>query len=156
MAALLTRCRLKKPGSGLSPLTWSFLWWRERDLNPRRQDFQSCALPTELSRRRIYRLPRELYLAEPTGFEPAISGLTGRRVNLATPRLRVINLRWGPSCSALGPSQYSILSLHPGQSRAVPAATRQPLHHQGGSMSKPSRPALSLVPPTEFESVSPP
>ncbi len=30
------------------------------------------------------------FLAEPTGFEPAISGLTGRRVYQATPRLRVI------------------------------------------------------------------
>jgi hypothetical protein len=29
----------------------------------------------------------ELNVAEPTGFEPAISGLTGRRVNQATPRL---------------------------------------------------------------------
>src|SRR5665213_1792194 len=25
------------------------LWWPERDLNPRRQPFQGCALPTELS-----------------------------------------------------------------------------------------------------------
>ena len=29
----------------------------------------------------------ECKVAEPTGFEPAISGLTGRRVNQATPRL---------------------------------------------------------------------
>ncbi len=47
-------------------------WCREAELNCRHADFQSAALPTELSR---------LILAELTGLEPAIFGLTGRYVN---------------------------------------------------------------------------
>ena len=47
-------------------------WWRDPELNWGHTDFQSVALPTELSRHRV---------AELTGLEPATSGVTGRRSN---------------------------------------------------------------------------
>ncbi|GEM_PF-1970044 len=66
------------------PLSYSrmilFSWWRDPESNWGHADFQSAALPTELSR-------QNNKVAEPTGFEPAISGLTGRHVYQATPRL---------------------------------------------------------------------
>src|SRR5690606_18163667 len=54
-------------------------------------------------------------VAEPTGFEPAISGLTGRRVNQATPRLRLQRVFYHPA--------------DPKSSRAAPVAafSRRPL-----------------------------
>src|SRR5690606_14308378 len=54
-------------------------------------------------------------MAEPTGFEPAISGLTGRRVNQATPRLRLQSVFYHPA--------------DPKSSRAAPVAafSRRPL-----------------------------
>ena len=47
------------------------LWWFRTESNRRHVDFQSTALPTELL---------NLNMAEPTGFEPAISCVTGRHV----------------------------------------------------------------------------
>ena len=50
-------------------------WCLEAESNHRHEDFQSSALPTELSRQN---------LAELTGIEPAIFGVTGRRDNRYT------------------------------------------------------------------------
>ena len=51
-------------------------WCRDPELNWGHPDFQSGALPAELSRH-----PIQLALAEPTGLEPATSGLTGQCAN---------------------------------------------------------------------------
>ena len=52
-------------------------WWLETESNRPHEDFQSSALPTELSS------PFKK-LAVPTGIEPAISCVTGRHVNRYT------------------------------------------------------------------------
>ena len=67
-------------GDALPLSHFRMIWCRDPELNWGHEDFQSSALPTELSRR---------FLAEPTGLEPAISGLTGRHVNRTTPRLHL-------------------------------------------------------------------
>ena len=56
---------------------YSFIsyWWRDPELNWGHTDFQSVALPTELSRH----LSGVKKVAELTGLEPATSGVTGRR-----------------------------------------------------------------------------
>gem|GEM_PF-6011747 len=59
-------------------------WCLEADSNHRHEDFQSSALPTELS--------RQVKMAELTGIEPAISGLTGRHVNRYTTAPRTGNM----------------------------------------------------------------
>ena len=46
-----------------------YFWWLQRELNQRHKDFQSSALPTELWSQ----------MAVPTGFEPVISCVTGKR-----------------------------------------------------------------------------
>ena len=48
-------------------------WWLRTGLNCRHQDFQSCALPTELQSHKK--------MAVPKGLEPSIFCVTGRRVN---------------------------------------------------------------------------
>ena len=53
------------------------IWWLETESNRPHEDFQSSALPTELSS------PFKK-LAVPTGIEPAISCVTGRHVNRYT------------------------------------------------------------------------
>ena len=63
-------------------------WWPGAESNCRPQVFQTCALPTEL--------PGRCSVAGTTGFEPAISGLTGRRELQASPRPR------GPEAVHLG------------------------------------------------------
>ena len=50
-------------------------WWRDPELNWGHTDFQSVALPTELSRHHRYKM------AESTRLELATSGVTGRRSN---------------------------------------------------------------------------
>src|SRR6056297_3424295 len=62
------------------------IWWRGTESNCRHRDFQSPALPTEL--------PRHL-LAEPTGLEPATSGVTGRHPKPTRPRLHVFLIAGG-------------------------------------------------------------
>jgi hypothetical protein len=52
------------------PLSYARKWCLGAESNHRHEDFQSSALPTEL--------PRQM--AELTGIEPAISGVTGRHV----------------------------------------------------------------------------
>ena len=54
----------------------------EPELNQRHMDFQSIALPTELSRQNDYSfcVTTSVKMADPTGFEPAISSVTGRHV----------------------------------------------------------------------------
>ena len=47
-------------------------WWLQRESNQRHRDFQSLALPTELWSQ---------IMAVPTGLEPAIFCVTGKRVN---------------------------------------------------------------------------
>ena len=76
---------------------WGDSWWLGTESNRRHEDFQSSALPTELpsqnqnfrlsespkSNRITLRRPSSLCgdkMAEPTGFEPAISCVTGRHV----------------------------------------------------------------------------
>ena len=49
-------------------------WWRDPELNRGHADFQSAALPTELSRHR-----KTSKMAGLTGLEPATSGVTGQR-----------------------------------------------------------------------------
>ena len=49
-------------------------WWRDPELNWGHTDFQSVALPTELSRHLS-----GVKMAELTGLEPETSGVTGRR-----------------------------------------------------------------------------
>ncbi len=66
-------------------------WWPGAESNCRPQVFQTCALPTEL--------PGRCSVAGTTGFEPAISGLTGRRELQASPRPR------GPEAVHLGHPQ---------------------------------------------------
>ena len=58
---------------------YSFIsyWWRDPELNWGHTDFQSVALPTELSRH----LSGVEKVAELTGLEPATSGVTGQRSN---------------------------------------------------------------------------
>ncbi len=56
------------------------MWLGCLDSNQGMQESKSCALPTWLH-------PKQM--AEPTRFELAISGVTGRRVNQTTPRLRI-------------------------------------------------------------------
>ncbi len=71
--ALARRCSTAE----LLPL----IWWLRAESNRRHADFQSAALPTEL--------PSRIWLAELTGLEPAISGLTGRCVRPATPQFHI-------------------------------------------------------------------
>src|SRR5690606_23128089 len=65
-------------------------WWTGAESNRRHSDFQSDALPTELPVRtrdeshakvRGGPVQRLAPVAEPTGLEPAISGVTGRCVD---------------------------------------------------------------------------
>src|SRR5262245_45589965 len=44
-----------KGTSGFSPEVPLFIGWAEWELNPPHQDFQSCALPTELSAQHVRR-----------------------------------------------------------------------------------------------------
>ena len=53
----------------------SIEWWPKPGLNRRHTDFQSVALPTELSGH---------LMADQTGIEPAVSSVTGRHVNRYT------------------------------------------------------------------------
>ena len=46
-----------KTGFPTKPRTLYFIEWAEGESNPRHQDFQSCALPTELSAPRLQSLP---------------------------------------------------------------------------------------------------
>src|SRR5690606_33623647 len=69
-------------GDALPLSYFRLLWWLRAESNRRHADFQSAALPTELP---------SLFLAELTGLEPAISGLTGRCVRPTTPQFRKIN-----------------------------------------------------------------
>ncbi len=55
--------------------------------------FQACALPTELLDRDMHNRLAAVMLAVPTGFEPATSGLTGRRE---------LHFTTGPDRSLLG------------------------------------------------------
>jgi hypothetical protein len=50
-------------------------WWLGTESNRRHEDFQSSALPTELPS-----LTLKKKMAELTGFEPAVSCVTGRHV----------------------------------------------------------------------------
>ena len=81
-------CRLKmERKTGFEPATLALarrcstteplphIWCRDPESNWGHADFQSAALPTELSRQKM---------AELTGIEPAISGVTGRHVNRYT------------------------------------------------------------------------
>ena len=58
-------------GDALPLSHFRMLWCRDPESNWGHEDFQSSALPTELSRH---------IMAELTGVEPAISGVTGRHV----------------------------------------------------------------------------
>ena len=63
-------------------------WWLQLESNQRHQDFQSCALPTELWS----------HMAVRTGLEPVISRVTGERDNHYTnePWLRESDLNQQP------------------------------------------------------------
>ena len=50
-------------------------WWRDPELNWGHADFQSAALPSELSRL------KRIFMAGPTRLELATSGVTGRHSN---------------------------------------------------------------------------
>ena len=67
--ALARRCSTAEL---LPPIT--SIWWLRPESNWRHADFQSAALPTELPSHIPFKM------AELTGIEPAIFGLTGRRV----------------------------------------------------------------------------
>ena len=54
-------------------------WWPKQESNQRHRDFQSLALPTELSGHL-----KKIQLADQTGIEPAIFSVTGRHVNRYT------------------------------------------------------------------------
>ena len=56
------------------PLNWH-KWWRDPELNWGHADFQSAALPSELSRL------KRIIMAGPTRLELATSGVTGRHSN---------------------------------------------------------------------------
>ena len=51
-------------------LSFCFLWWPERESNPRHEDFQSSALPTELSGRTRPRIKRDspMFVKSPRWF----------------------------------------------------------------------------------------
>lgn len=51
---------------------FNFKWWSWTELNRRHAELQSAALPTEL---------HDHKMATPTGLEPVISSVTGRRDN---------------------------------------------------------------------------
>ena len=65
----------------------SYKWWPKSELNRRHKDFQSFALPTELSGHT---------LADQTGFEPAVPSVTGRYVNRYTtdPTIRLLIIEY--------------------------------------------------------------
>ena len=65
------------------------MWWRDPELNWGHTDFQSVALPTELSRHLSAMFKK---VAELTGLEPATSGVTGRRSNRIELQLHFIVL----------------------------------------------------------------
>ena len=81
--------------------TYSIHWWRDPELNRGHTDFQSVALPTELSRP----ISQDLYfMAGPTRLELATFGVTGRHSKPTELRPRVIiNLWWAKQGSNLRP-----------------------------------------------------
>ena len=70
-----TLARLCSTPELLPPLISVFIWWRDPESNWGHADFQSAALPTELSR------PFFKEVAGLTRLELATSGVTGRRSN---------------------------------------------------------------------------
>ena len=66
-------------------------WWPKPGSNWRHKDFQSFALPTELSSQ----------MAVLTGIEPAIFSVTGRHVNHYTTRPLVAGIGFEPMTSGL-------------------------------------------------------
>ena len=70
---------------GKPSLTCGSTWWSGGASIPGPTAFQAVALPTELPDRGGTARGRALP-AVPTGFEPATSGLTGRRALQAAPR----------------------------------------------------------------------
>ena len=91
---------------------WNFLsciciinltkWWLQLESNQRHQDFQSCALPTELWSQ----------MAVPTGLEPAIFCVTGRRDNHYTTEPLVAGEGFEPTTFGLWAQRATEL-LHP-------------------------------------------
>ncbi|MEY4480579.1 MAG: hypothetical protein RLZZ267_1257 [Bacillota bacterium] len=59
-------------------------WWLGTESNRRHEDFQSSALPSELPSHTYFFVKKKLIIlvkmAELTGFEPAVSCVTGRHV----------------------------------------------------------------------------
>ena len=93
---------------------------RPEDLNPRPTDYKSVALPTELGRQHgasrqsrtadtwsfnplLYQLSYQGKMAVPTGIEPAISCVTGRRDNRYTtgPSIKIAGDGFEPSTFGL-------------------------------------------------------
>ena len=78
--------RVRNPkitANAVLPIAGQFRW-RDPDLNRGHHDFQSCALPTELSRHSCAAPvppPGRRREAGATGLEPATSDVTGRRSN---------------------------------------------------------------------------
>ena len=77
-------------------------WWLQLESNQRHQDFQSCALPTELWS----------HMAVPTGLEPAIPRVTGECDNHYTTEPMVAGAGFEPTTFGLW-AQRATRLLHP-------------------------------------------
>ena len=91
------------PNKKMAFQPFNFKWWRKAESNRRHKDFQSFALPTELSSQKKWRSWRgsnsrsspwqgDMLTTKPQnmvaweGFEPTTSGLWARRATTALPR----------------------------------------------------------------------
>ena len=100
----VARQPLRAVPASVSPALHVWFSWSDSGSIRGPHAFQACALPTELSDRGAWfcspthdkavdatRPPQTgVELADPTGFEPATSGLTGRRALLAAPRVQTV------------------------------------------------------------------
>ena len=116
-------------------------WWLQRESNQRHEDFQSSALPTEL--RNLKKM------AVPTGFEPAIFCVTGRRDRPLHHGTMVAGAGFEPTTFGLCAQRATEL-LHPaiiniiggGKGIRTPAPLSRPLGFQDRSL----QPDLGIPP----------
>ena len=117
-------------------------WWLQLESNQRHQDFQSCALPTELWS----------HLAVPTGLEPAIPRVTGECDNrYTTEPFGCRRWIWTIDLWVMSPTSYQtalscdvIIKLYNGGGRGI--RTPAPISRSPGFQDRSLQPDLGIPP----------